>query len=129
MKDQCSGREMKFELRKTALQNKLRLNNYCSICKQTVTSDFIKFHAYFTVVRSRFWYSLKCLLALETTTNKQEVKRSMWRLQNMNNLFPKRIWKCLLTLPIAELFNFSGLVQESLAYIVPKAYFDELLVL
>ena len=47
----------------------------------------------------------------------------------MNNLFPKRIWKCLLTLPIAELFNFSGLVQESLAYIVPKAYFDELLVL
>ena len=46
----------------------------------------------------------------------------------MNNLFPKRIWKCLLTLPIAELFNFSGLVQESLAYIVPKAYFDELLV-
>ena len=44
----------------------------------------------------------------------------------MNNLFPKRIWKCLFTLPIAELFNFSGLVQESLAYIVPKAYFDEL---
>ena len=43
----------------------------------------------------------------------------------MNNLFPKRIWKCLLTLPIAELFNFSGLVQESLAYIVPKAYFDK----
>ena len=77
MKDQCSGQEMKFELRNTALQNKLRLNNYCSICKQAVTSDFIKFQAYFTVVRSRFWYSLKCLLALETTTNKQEVKRSL----------------------------------------------------
>ena len=68
---------MKVELRKTALQNKLRLNNYCSICKQTVTSAFINFQAYFTVVGSQFWYSLKCLLALETTTNKQEVKGSL----------------------------------------------------
>ena len=50
---------MKFEVRKTAFQNKLW---------------------------SQFWTSSKCLLALETTTNNQEVKWSLYRLQNVNNL-------------------------------------------
>ena len=35
---------MKFEVGKTALQNKLPLNSYSSNGKQT-TSDFIKFYA------------------------------------------------------------------------------------
>ena len=37
---------MKFEVRKTALQNKLMLNSYSSNGKQTAeqTSDFIKFY-------------------------------------------------------------------------------------
>ena len=40
-------RTTKFEMRKTALQNKLTLNNYSSNGKQTAkrTSDFIKFYA------------------------------------------------------------------------------------
>ena len=40
-------RTTKFEMRKTALQNKLTLNSYSSNGKQTAkqTSDFIKFYA------------------------------------------------------------------------------------
>ena len=51
------------------------------------------------------------LLALETTTNNQEVKRSLYRLQNVNNL-PKDYIRTFLTCrSLAELFKFIGLVQ------------------
>ena len=40
----------------------------------------------FRVVWSQFWTFSKCLLALETTTNNQEVKTSLNRLQNANHL-------------------------------------------
>ena len=66
----------------------------------------------FRVVWSQFWAFSKCLSALETTTNNQEVKRSLHRLQNVNNL-PKDLYirVCLTCRSLAELFNFIGLVE------------------
>ena len=52
-------------------------------------SDF-SFHQVlrcFRVVSSQFWTTSKFLSAPETTTNNQEVKRSLYRLQNVNILF------------------------------------------
>ena len=60
----------------------------------------------FRVVSSQFWTSSKFLLALETTTNNQEVKRSLYRLQNVNNLPKDYIRTCLTCRSLAELFNF-----------------------
>ena len=53
-------------------------------------SDFRLHHVLrcLTVVWSQFWTTSKFLPAPETTTNNQEVKRSLYRLQNVNN-FPK----------------------------------------
>ena len=71
-------------MRKTALQDKLTLNSYSSNGKQTAkrTSDFIKFYAVLGLFKAN---SSKCLSALKTTTNNQEVKGSLYRLQNVNN--------------------------------------------
>ena len=52
----------------------------------------------------------KFLSAPETTTNNQEVKRSLYRLQNVNNLPKNYIRMCLTCRSLAELFNFIGLV-------------------
>ena len=60
-------------------------------------SDF-SFHQVlrcFRVVSSQFWTSSKWLLTLETTTNNQEVKRSLYRLQNVNNLPKDYIRMCV----------------------------------
>ena len=100
-----SWRTMKFEVRKTALQNKLTLNNYSSNGKQTAERRC------FTVVWSQFWTSSKFLSALETTTNNQEVKRSLYRLQNVDNLPKEYIRVCMTCRSHAELFNFIGLVE------------------
>ena len=81
-------------MRKTTLQNKLTLNNYTSNGKQTASSS-----SSFTLFQSclnQFWTSSKCLLALETTKNNQEVKRSLYRLQNVNSL-PKDYIRSSLT--------------------------------
>ena len=134
-------------MRKTALQNKLTLNNYSSNGKQTAErlqlhskwillwnqyslktafqnnvklvnkepSDFW-FHQVlrcFGVVWSQFWTSSKCFLALETTTNNQEVKWSLYKLQNVNNLPKDYIRMCLTCRSIAELFNFIGLLHTN----------------
>jgi len=65
----------------------------------------------FRVVWSQFWTSSNCLLVLETTTNNQEVKRSLYRLENVNNLRKDYIRMCLTCRSLAELFNFIGLVE------------------
>ena len=49
--------------------------------------------------------------APETATNNQEVKRSLYRPQNVNNLPKDYIRMCLNFRSLAELFNFIGLVE------------------
>ena len=83
----------KFEMRKTALQNK-------------------SYARCFRVLQSQFWTSSRCLSALKTTKNNQEVKRSLYRLQNVNNLPKDYIRTCFTCLSLAEFFNFIGLVQN-----------------
>ena len=74
-------------MRKTALQNKLTLNNYSSNGKHPAERLLISsILRCFQVVWNKFWTSSKCLLAHETSTNNQEVKWSLYRLQNVNNL-------------------------------------------
>ena len=65
----------------------------------------------FRVVRSQFWTFSKCLSALETTTNNQEVKRSLHWLQNVNNLPEDYIRVWLTCRSLTELFNFISLVE------------------
>ena len=65
----------------------------------------------FRVVWSQFWTFSNFLSALETTTNNQEVKSSLYRLQNVNNLPKDYIRVCLTCRSLAELFNFIGLVE------------------
>ena len=65
----------------------------------------------FRVVSSQFWTFSKWLLALETTTNNQEVKRSLYRLQNVNNLPKDYIRMCVTCRYLFKLFNFIGLVE------------------
>ena len=105
-------RTTKFEMRKTALQNTLTLNSFSSNGKQTAERLLTyQVSRCFTVVWSQFWTLSKCLSALETTTNNQEVKRSLHRLQNVNNLPKDYIRVCLTCRSLAELFNFIGLVE------------------
>ena len=47
------------------------------------------------IIWSQFWTSSKFLSVPETTTNNQEVKRSLYRLQNVNNLPKDYIRMCL----------------------------------
>ena len=60
----------------------------------------------FTVVRIQFCITSKFLSAPETTTNNQEVKRSLYRLQNVNNLSKDYIRMCV----TCRSLNFIGLV-------------------
>ena len=69
---------MKFEMRKTALQNKPTLNSFGSNGKQTAEQLLIyqaSLTLFYSFFLSQFWTSSKCLLALETNTNNQEVKK------------------------------------------------------
>ena len=59
----------------------------------------------FKVVWIQFWTFSNCLLALKTTSNNQEVKRSWYNLQNVNNLPKYYIFTCLTSRSLAELFN------------------------
>ena len=88
-------------MRKTALQNKLTLKNYSSKWETNsqVTSDFIKFYAVLELFEANS----------ETTAKNQEVKRSLYSLQNLNNLPKDYIRVCLTCQSLAELFNFIGL--------------------
>ena len=101
-------RTMKFEVRKTALQNKLTLINVVN--KQPNGFRFHQLLRCFRVVGSQFWRTSKFLSASETTANNQEVKRSLYRLQNVNNLSKDYIRMCLTWRSLAELFNFIDLV-------------------
>ena len=75
------------------------------------TSDLSRFSLFQSCLKP-IWTSSKCLLALETTTNNQEVKRSLNRLQNVNNLPKDYIRTCLTCRSLAELFNFIGVVER-----------------
>ena len=73
-------------------------------------------------VRSEeFWTTSKFLSAAETTTNNQEVKRSLYRLQNVNNLHSHvrdlpislrivQFYRSCLTsrIPLFDFINISG---------------------
>ena len=112
-----------FEMRKTALQNTLTLNSYSSNGKQTAERLLTyQVSRCFTVV----WTLSKCLSALETTTNNQEGKRSLHRLQNVNNLPKDYIRVCLTCRSLAELLNFIGLVeiQEYISSILKQSVTD-----
>ena len=93
---------MKFEVRKTALQNKLRLK---WVNKQPSGFRFHQVLRCFRVVWSEFWTTSKFLSAPETTTNNQQVKRSLYRLQNVNDLPKDYIRMCLTCRSLAELFQ------------------------
>ena len=66
---------MKFEVRKTVLQNKPTLNSFSSNGKQTAERLLIYQASFIVFILSQFWTSSKCLLALETNTNNQKVKK------------------------------------------------------
>ena len=74
--------------------NKVRSEEYSTskqahvqfVNKQLSDFWFHQVLRFLRVVSSQFWTSSKWLLALETTTNNQEVKRTIYRLQNVNNL-------------------------------------------
>ena len=89
-------------MRKTSLQNKLTLNNYSSNGKQT--AELFEANSGLLQMFSS---------ALETTTNNQEVKRSLYRLPkfNDNNLPKDYIRMCLTCRSLAELFNFIDLAE------------------
>ena len=65
-------------------------------------SDFWFHHVLrcFRVVWSQFWPSSKCLLVLETTTNNQEVKIGLYRVQNVNKL--SKLYTHVLDFPISR---------------------------
>ena len=68
-------------------KNTLTLNSYSSNGKQTAERLLIyQVLRCFRVVWSQFWTFSQWLLAPETTTNNQEVKRSLYRMLNVNNL-------------------------------------------
>ena len=89
---------LKFAVRKTALQNKLTLK---LVNKQPSGFLFHQVLRCFRVVGSQFWTFSKCLSALETTAHNQEVKRSLHRLQNVNNLHII-LYSRVLDLPISR---------------------------
>ena len=69
------------------------------------------FHAVLQLFEANSGLFQKVFLALETITNNQEVKRSLHRLQNVNNLPKDYIRVCLTCRSLAELLNFIGLVE------------------
>ena len=89
-------------MRKTALQNQLTWNSYSSNGKQTAERLLIyQVLRCFRVVSSQFWAFSKCLFAVETTTNNQQVKRSLYRLLNVNNLPKDILYSHVRDLPIS----------------------------
>ena len=84
--------------------------DYIRMCVTCRSFNFIKFHAVLELFEANSGF-FKCLSALETTRNNQEVKRSLHRLQNVNNLPKDYIRVCLTCRSLAELFNFFGLVE------------------
>ena len=99
-------RTMKIEVRNTALQNKLTLNLVNKQPRGFLSHQVLRC---FRVVWSQFWTTSKFLSGPETTTNNQEVKRSLYTLQNVNNLPKDYIRMCFTCRSLAELFNFIGL--------------------
>ena len=79
-------------------QNKLTLNSNYLVNKQPRDFYFHQVLRCFRVDWSQFWTSSKCWLALETITNNQEVKWSLYRLQN----FTQRLYSHVLDLPISR---------------------------
>ena len=99
-------------MRKTALQNKVTLNSYSSNGKQTAERLLIyQVLRCFRVVSSQFWTFSQWLMAPETTTNNQGVKRSLYRLLNVNNLPKDYIRMCVTCRSLFESSNFIGLVE------------------
>ena len=107
IEDQCSGGQWssKWGRRHFKTSSRVKLVN-------KEQSDFWLHQVLrcFRVVWSQFWTSSKCLLALETTTNNEEVKWSLYKLQNVNNLPKDYIRMCLTCRSLADLFNFVDLV-------------------
>ena len=99
IEDQCSGGhyEVRSEEDGTSKQAHVNLVN-----KQRNGFQFC--------FLSPFWTTSKYLSAPETTTDNQEEKRSLYRLQNVNNLSKDYIRMCLTCRSLAELFNFIGRV-------------------
>ena len=65
----------------------------------------------FRVVWSQFWTSSKFLSVLGTTTNNQEVKIALYKLQNVYSSSEDYIRICLTCWSLAEFFNFIGIVE------------------
>ena len=79
--------EVRSEEESTSKQAHVKLLN-----KQPSDIWFHQVLRCFRVVWSQFWTSWKCLLALETSTNNPEVKRSLKRLQTIWIIYPKIIF-------------------------------------
>ena len=98
---------MTFEVGKTALQNKLTLSWSTN---SRAASDFIRFYGVLLLFEGSSAQLYKIVSASETTTNNQEVKGSLYRLQNVNNLSKDYIRMCVTCRSLFELFNFISLV-------------------
>ena len=83
------GNEVRSEEDGTAKQAHVNLVN-----KQPTGFRFHQVLRCFRVACCQIWTSSKCLSAPETTTNNQEVKRSLYRLQNVNTLTNYYIFAC-----------------------------------
>ena len=107
IEDQCSGGQWSSKWGRRHLKEAhVNLVN-----KQPSGFRFHQVLRCFRVVWSQFWTTSKFLSAPETTTNNQEVKRSLYWLQNVNNLPKDYIRMCLTCRSLAELFNLIGLVE------------------
>ena len=108
IEDQCSGGhyEVRSEEDGTSKQAHVNLVN-----KQRNGFRFHQVLRCFRVVLSQFWTTSKYLSAPETTTDNQEEKISLYRIQNVNNLSKDYIRMCLTCRSLAELFNFIGRVS------------------
>ena len=108
IEDQFSGRQWSSKWDSTLKQAHVQLVN-----KQPSDFWFHQGLRCFRVVWSQFWTSSNFVSALETTANNQKVKRSLYRLQNVNNLPEDYIRVCLICRSLTELFNFISLVPTS----------------
>ena len=102
IEDQCSGGQW-FPSEEDGTSEQTHVN---FVNKQPSGFRFHQVLRCFTVVWSHFCTTSKFLSASETTTNNQKVKRSWYRLQNVNNLPKDYIRMCV----TCRSLNFIGLV-------------------
>ena len=100
--DQCSGGQWSSKWGRRHFRTSSRYLAKKTAERLPISSSFTVFYSCLKPVL--FCTTSKLLSASETTTNNQEVKRSWYRLQNVNNLAKDYIRMCV----TCRSFNFIG---------------------